>query len=199
MPKITIEITGCGGELTIGTITKELFQKIEDYAYVRNITPTDVISVWEDLFEATDKEICNWYDIDNGVHVQGPILGSSELTLRIDGQIVINHESTATFNTTFSEDFVRFDNRGVYVRSMNEEQGQFMMVEFEADNSFDISKLVLNCERIGHGKEEIEYDCFIGGLEYNGEELSYVFENDVTTKGFSIELFNPFYKEEDIV
>ena len=71
MPKITIEITGCGGELTIGTIKRDLFEKIEDYAYVRNTDVSDVISVWEDLFEASGQEICNWYDIDDQVHVQG--------------------------------------------------------------------------------------------------------------------------------
>ena len=111
MPNITIEITGGGGELTIGTIDRTLFEKIEDYAYVRNTTPTDIISVWEDLLEATDKDIGNWYDIANGVDVQGPILGSSELTLKVDDALVINHESTSVFNTTFAEDFVRFNDK----------------------------------------------------------------------------------------
>ena len=198
MPKITIEITGGGGELTIGTIDRVLFEKIEDYAYVRNMTPTDIISVWEDLLEATDKEIGNWYDIDNGVHVQGPILGSSELTLKVDDAVVMDHESTSVFNTTFAEDFVRFNDNGIYVRSMNEEQGQFLTLEFDCDDSFDLSKLVLCCDRIGHGQKEIEYDCFITGVEYDGEDLVYRYENNVTTKGFSIDVFNPYYKEEDI-
>ena len=196
MPKITIEITGCGGELAIGTVRKDLFEKIEDYAYVRNLEVSDVFSVWEDLFDATDQEICNWYDIDDKVHVQGPILGGSELTLKIDGQTVVNHVSTSKFNTTFSEDYVKFDYKDIYIKSMNEEQGEFMVLQFEADNSFELSKLVLTCDRVGYGTDELEFDCFITGVEYDGEPLDYVFENDVDTKGFSIDIFNPYYDEE---
>ena len=142
------------------------------------------------------ESICNWYDIDDQVHVQGAILGSSELTLKIDGVVAINHESTSTFSTSHTEDLVYFDDKNIYVKSMNEEQGQFMFIEFEADNNFDISKLVLSCDRVGYGKDDIEFDCYVTGVEYDGEDLGYIFENDVTTKSFSIELFNPYYEEE---
>jgi len=196
MPKITIEITGSGGELTIGTIRKDLFENIEDYAAVRNLDVSDVISVWEDLFEASDQEICNWYDIDDQVHVQGAILGSSELTLKIDDEVVINHEPTSRFSTSHTEDVVYFDDKNIYLKSMNEESGEFMVVEFEADNNFDISKLVLTCDKVCYGKEELEVDCYVTGIEYDGEDLDYIFENDVTTKGFSIDIFNPHYEEE---
>ena len=135
----------------------------------------------------------NYLEVDVS---QGAILGSSELTLKIDGVVAINHESTSTFSTSHTEDLVYFDDKNIYVKSMNEEQGQFMFIEFEADNNFDISKLVLSCDRVGYGKDDIEFDCYVTGVEYDGEDLGYIFENDVTTKSFSIELFNPYYEEE---
>jgi len=196
MPKVTIEITGCGGELTIGTVRKDLFERIEDYAYVRNLEVSDVFSVWEDLFEASNQEFCNWYDIDDKVHLQGASLGGSELTLKVDGEVVIDHVSTSKFNTTFNDELVKFNHKDIYVKSMNEEQGEFMVLEFEADKNFNLSKLVLTCDRVGYGEREIEFDCFITGVEYDGEPLDFLFENDLTTKSFSIEVSNPYYDEE---
>jgi len=195
MPKVTIEITGSGGELAIGTVRRDLFERIEDYASVRNLEVSDVFSVWEDLFEATNHEICNWYDIDDKVHVQGPTLGGSELTLKIDGDVAVNHVSTSKFATSFCDDVVPFNRKDIYIKSMNEEQGEFMVIEFDADKTFDLHKLSLICDRVAHGDGELEYDTFITGIEYDGESLDHVFENNVTTKSFSIDIFNPYYDE----
>jgi hypothetical protein len=174
--KYTIEVSGDGGEIVLGTVSKESYDffvgneiNIEEWASVYDIDDLDTeVEIPEEL---QPFDLGDWHDCDSIAHEWGPFLADMFVTVTDEtGNVLyenIGHQAIVNAGAEISSsDEICVDDQPkgtVVFIGQNVERGLFFSAQIDTD-SFDIRRLTINTTQV----EEWE---LVSSLEYNGEEL----------------------------
>jgi len=179
---ITIEFSGYGNEIVVGSISKEDHQKILDY-----MEKNDIEELSDFYYEHADElGITAWHDTDEFVHAYGPN-DETDVTITdedgntyyegtimgLDDETPLYREQTEEFDETDIKEGHR-----LFHGSSGEEGDWYVEIEIAVDEDFDISKLGIR-ERYIQTTED-------GGMvfdkvTYNGEEYDIELQSSETT------------------
>ena len=181
-------VSGYGGEVTLGTITKE--QHV--YWALKGDDDTDIYHMLQGWPEECEEEypeelmLSAFHDMDDIAHANGASFNSSLITVTNDegdtiweGDPIVLAEKPEGANLIAGEDeyyFSETDNEyGIYCYSG--EKGSFSEVEVKGVNEFDPSKLRLYIE-------DVEGNRIITSIEYEGYDVEDTGEYGTNGKSF---------------
>jgi hypothetical protein len=165
----TIEINGYGGEMVLGSVSKEAFEhwsvKDEDDEGINGHLFWDPYEE-SDGNEITDDEdprfLGNWHEIDDIDHSHGAFYDQCEVIVtNEDGETIYETDSPEIESTHISDPDDQPE--GYYFKGWSTEKGNFFSCDIELDN-FDPDKLKF-------GATNIDCDVVIDSVTYDGEDL----------------------------
>lgn len=180
MKKVTIEISGYGGEHTIGTLTNEQ----ADFWKNKNSDELEThITSWE--FDDNETNIGTWYEVDNVDHTYGCV-DVDDVFIKF-GDETYNYKSIYDFETEEPSyvDYMDLDPDTPHLMCYQEDRGVFFNAEFEVEDDE-----VFSLENFTIITKEILGDDFVIGVKYKDTELDNL-DSDTISKGFSAKIFYP--------
>jgi hypothetical protein len=185
--EMRITISGYGGEVTVGSITKEqhVYWALKD-------DDTDIYAMLQGYPEDCEEEhpeelmLGQFYEMDNIGHANGATFDAAYITVTNDNGDTIWEGDPAELaekpegaNLVASEDEYYFSETdyeyGIYCYSG--EKGSFTEVEVKGVNEFDPSKLRLHID-------DVEGNRVISSIEYEGHEVEDTGDYGTSGKSF---------------
>jgi hypothetical protein len=179
MKKYNVSIQGYGCELTIGSVTEEQKE-------ILNNEDKDIYEIVNDDLE----DFGGYYEINDQFHRWG---ASDVFTITIkdeDDNVVfeVTDESKYDYDT---DDFELFESKCPEINedldlliTQATEKGSFFLGDFETDGEFDITKLKITVDsdiEVG----EFYFGDIISGVYYDGEEVDN-YGGDTSGKSFDV-------------
>jgi hypothetical protein len=180
---ITIEFSGYGNEIVVGSISKEDHQKILDY-----MEKNDMEELSDFFYSDGPDElgITPWHDTDDLVHAYGPNDETDVMITDEDGDILFEggimelddatplyREETEEIEETDAE-----EGHKLFFGSAGEEGNWYVEIEIDDDEDFDISKLAIRERNIQTPEEG---GMIFDRLTYDGEEYEIELQSSETT------------------
>lgn len=191
--KYRIEISGRGGEITIGKVKREFYDileeneiDIEDYAWDNDFFEENEVEIDEDIRPFEPGE---WFECDNIAHNCGPALEDCYITVTDENDTVIYDVLTADAFFDLGADMQQveeiypqetLEDGEVYFIGQSIEKGLFLAFECE-DEAFDPTKLVFVTG---------DYDGWelVTGIKYDNVDLDDLGELSTSGKGSEFQL-----------
>lgn len=191
--KYRIEISGRGGEITIGKVKREFYDileeneiDIEDYAWDSDFFEENEVEIDEDIRPFEPGE---WFECDNIAHNCGPALEDCYITVTDENDTVIYDVLTADAFFDLGADMQQveeiypqetLEDGEVYFIGQSIEKGLFLAFECE-DEAFDPTKLVFVTG---------DYDGWelVTGIKYDNVDLDDLGELSTSGKGSEFQL-----------
>lgn len=177
--KYTINISGYGSEITIGSVTEE------EKAILSNPEKDLHELVFEDL-----EEVCGWSEIDDQFHCFG---ATSPFTITIEDEngnelYNLNEENIYDYDTDeFSlveNEYPEIDTTQDLLICYSGEKGSFFLGYVELEGEFDITKLKIVFSDVEVG-DFFYFGDIISNVLYDGEELDN-WGGDTSGKSFDV-------------
>lgn len=177
--KYTINISGYGSEITIGSVTEE------EKAILSNPEKDLQELVFEDL-----EEVCGWSEIDDQFHCFG---ATSPFTITIEDEngnelYNLNEENIYDYDTDeFSlveNEYPEIDATQDLLICYSGEKGSFFLGYVELEGEFDITKLKIVFSDVEVG-DFFYFGDIISNVLYDGEELDN-WGGDTSGKSFDV-------------
>lgn len=177
--KYTINISGYGSEITIGSVTEE------EKAILSNTEKDLQELVFEDL-----EEVCGWSEIDDQFHCFG---ATSPFTITIEDEngnelYNLNEENIYDYDTDeFSlveNEYPEIDATQDLLICYSGEKGSFFLGYVELEGEFDITKLKIVFSDVEVG-DFFYFGDIISNVLYDGEELDN-WGGDTSGKSFDV-------------
>ena len=169
MKTFKLEMYGYGGEMVLGTITKEAY---EHWANREEDDEGRHHHLFWDPYEESDgndviddedpRWLGNWHEIDDIAHTHGAIYDQCTVeVINEDDETIWQTEEPEIESTTIEDP----DDQptGYYFKGWSSEKGHFFSAEFDAEE-FDPKKLKF-------GATNVDCDVVIDTVEYDGETL----------------------------
>ena len=185
--KYEIEITGYGGEIVMGKLTKEQYDYWIDHAD-RESEELHSHLFWDPWSDEEGNPITedddprwlgNWYELDDIAHLSSALVDNCTVTvIDEDGNEVWTTDDPKIEKTEFYDP----DDHGPYVfKGWSTEKGCFFGGEFETDN-FDPAKFKFYASNL-------DGEAFVDQIEYGNEEIYNDLGGDTTGKGYGYLLY----------
>lgn len=177
--KYTINISGYGSEITIGSVTEE------EKEILSNPEKDLQELVFEDL-----EEVCGWSEIDDQFHCFG---ATSPFTITIEDEngnelYNLNEENIYDYDTDeFSlveNEYPEIDATQDLLICYSGEKGSFFLGYVELEGEFDITKLTIVFSDVEVG-DFFYFGDIISNVLYDGEELDN-WGGDTSGKSFDV-------------
>lgn len=182
--KYTIDISGYGGEVVLGKLSKEQFDYWIEMAdnEAEELHSHLFWDPWsdEDGNPLTDDEdprwLGQWYELDSEAHVCSALHDNCRVTVTDENGDDVMEEDDVDMEKIDSID----GEEGYYLHAWSSEKGQFFYAEFDAEK-FDPKKLKFFGTRL-------EGELFIDSVEYDGVELDNE-GGDTTGKSYGYHMY----------
>ena len=196
--KVAVSLYGRGHEFSIGTISQEIWDYIQekyDGDFDKYLDGLENGEVPEDLMLAEDKfSLC---DCDDLYHEYSAWLESCTIEIEDeDGNMLFSAEGNALekagVKVERSSEHVDENARYLVVFS-SEEKGKFREGEFEIEGEFDPQKLTIYCSKVCFGNSEDNY--MVDSLVYDDQDIDWYF-NGTDGKGSEIYMLDTQANED---
>ncbi len=155
-----IEITGSGGEITVGSLTKEAYEYWESQP--DELLTAHLFDSAGDIDEDDHRYIGNFEDSGDIVHTYGVNIDDCRITVKDeDGKEVYVSMNPSIIRTQITDPSEL--EPGFYLKSLTYEKGTFFQAEIDTEE-FDKNLLKFYAKHIDN-------DTIIDGIEYNNKEL----------------------------
>jgi len=186
MKTFTIEINGYGGEMVLGSVTKEAYEhwsvKDEDDEGINTHL------FWDPYEEADGNDITDhedprflgsWHEIDDIDHTHGAFYDQCWVVVTgEDGETVYQNDDPEVESTHISDPDDQPE--GYYFKGWSTEKGNFFCCDIDLDE-FDPKKLKF-------GATNIDCDVVIDSVTYDGEDLDNI-GGDTNSKSVGWEFY----------
>ena len=203
---------GYGGELTIGSVTKEFVEYWIDKEHCD--LSSHVISldfddddVDENSPPMKDGENCQWYEVDDFEHIYGVYADNGYTVVEVDADgNEIGEEESYDFNWGASREAYIYPSKDEFKHYSNEEnfvpcltyhtseKGYFGEFVLETENDYDPELLQV-------GVLESELANIVECFQYNGEDIDFDMSGDTRGKGdyVAVGYFNTKWHDQEYI
>ena len=184
----SLEIYGCGGEHTIGTVKNEIakyWQTDGEEFFEEYMFSWDKPELIEKYSIPEKFQLQDWNELDDLAHLNGPEIMEENTILEVNdydssdkiSEIVITNEMLEVEDEPeVSEELIK-EVQCVYGQAFN--KGRFIYGPIESDKPFDSTKLKMNCS-------DWDGQIILNYIEYDGETY-YLEGEDTRGKSQNIE------------
>jgi lipoprotein-anchoring transpeptidase ErfK/SrfK len=160
MATYDIEVTGSGGEITIGSISQESYEYWE--SQTDEALTSHLFDSSSDIPEDDERYIGNFEDSGDIVHTYGVNLDDCKIVVKDEDGQEIYTTLTPTITRNHIVDHNTLD-PGFYLKSLTYEKGMFFQAEIDTDK--------FNKDLLKFYAKSIDNDAIIYGIEYDNKEL----------------------------